>query len=73
MSKHLIPAFPVVAAMMLSADPAAAYIGPGLGAGAIAAVFGVLAAIVMAFVAVLWYPIKRLVTKRKTPEPQEPA
>lgn len=45
--------------------PAQAYIGPGVGAGAIAVVLGVLAAIGMAFVAILWYPIKRMMKKRK--------
>lgn len=41
-----------------------AYIGPGLGAGVIATVLGVLAAIVMAFVAVLWYPVKRMLRRK---------
>lgn len=51
--------------LVLVATPAAAYIGPGMGAGAIAVVLGILASIVMAFVAVLWYPFKRLLKKRK--------
>ena len=51
--------------LLLAAAPAQAYIGPGVGGGAIAAVLGVLASIAMAFVAVIWYPIKRLVKKRK--------
>ena len=51
---------------------ALAYIGPGLGVGAIAAVFGVLAAIVMAFIALLWYPVKRLFGKgKRVPETHE--
>lgn len=45
---------------LLLASPAEAYIGPGIGAGAIALVLGVLTAIGMAFVAILWYPLKRL-------------
>ncbi len=44
----------------LLATPANAYIGPGVGAGTIAVVFGVIASIILAFVAVLWYPFKRL-------------
>ena len=47
------------------AFPAHAYIGPGAGAGAIAVVFGILGSIVMAFVAILWYPIKRMIRKIK--------
>ena len=50
----------------LLALPAHAYIGPGVGAGAIAVVLGVVVAVGMAFVAILWYPIKRLLKNRKT-------
>jgi len=49
----------------LAAAPAHAYIGPGAGAGTIAVVLGILASIVMAFFAVLWYPFKRLLKKRR--------
>lgn len=55
--------------------PAHAYIGPGAGAGTIAVVLGILASIVMAFFAILWYPLKRLSKKRKAAreakQPQE--
>lgn len=44
---------------------AQAYIGPGAGAGTIAVVLGVIAAIFMAFVGLLWYPLKRLFRGRK--------
>lgn len=61
----LFLAAPFVAAAL----PAEAYIGPGAGAGAIAVVLGILASIVMAFIAILWYPFKRMLKKRKkTPE-----
>ena len=53
---------------VLAATPAAAYIGPGAGAGTIAVVLGILAAIAMAFFAVLWYPVKRLLKGRKKAE-----
>lgn len=42
-----------------------AYIGPGLGAGTIGVVFGVLLAIILTFFAILWYPFKRLFKKLK--------
>ena len=45
---------------LLHVTAAEAYIGPGLGAGTIAVVFGILSSIVLAFVGILWYPIKRL-------------
>ncbi|SPH23651.1 hypothetical protein DEA8626_02717 [Defluviimonas aquaemixtae] len=44
---------------------AMAYIGPGVGAGAIAAVIGVLGSVFLAIVAVLYYPIKRMMKGRK--------
>lgn len=50
-------------------DLAHAYIGPGAGAGTIAVVLGVIAAIFMAFVGLLWYPIKRLLRGRKPAKP----
>lgn len=46
---------------LLAPTAAQAYIGPGVGAGAIAVVLGVFAALIMAFLAVLWYPVKRLI------------
>lgn len=49
----------------LTSLPAAAYIGPGASAGTIAVVVGILASIVMAFFAILWYPAKRLIKKRR--------
>ena len=39
---------------------ALAYVGPGLGAGALAAVLGIVAGILMLVVGVVWYPLKRL-------------
>ena len=40
-----------------------AYIGPGMGAGALAVIFGVLGAIFLGLFAILWYPFKRLFGK----------
>jgi len=45
---------------LLHLTTAHAYIGPGLGAGTIAIVLGVLSSIVLAFLGILWYPFKRL-------------
>ena len=56
--------------LMLSLDSGPtllAYLGPGLGTGVIAVILGFLASIFLALFAVLWYPFKRLVRKRKTP------
>ena len=58
----------VLALLTLAATPdlAHAYIGPGAGAGTIAVVLGVIAAVFMAFLGLLWYPIKRLLRSRRS-------
>ena len=61
--KHLV--LPLAVAMAMAPHMALAYIGPGVGAGAIAAVIGVLGSIFLAIVAVLYYPIKRMMKNRK--------
>lgn len=45
---------------------AEAYVGPGLGAGTIGVILGFLASIVLALFALLWYPIKRFLKKKKS-------
>ena len=57
--------FLAVCAVLISAGPAYAYIGPGVGAGTIAVVLGVLGAIVLWVFAVLWYPFKGLLRQRR--------
>jgi hypothetical protein len=52
-------AFGLLAVLQL--PTAHAYIGPGAGAGMIAVVLGILSSIFLAFVGILWYPIKRLI------------
>jgi hypothetical protein len=42
---------------------AAAYIGPGMAAGAVASILGILAGIGMVLVGIVWYPIKALLRK----------
>jgi hypothetical protein len=46
--------------LVMLADPAFAYMGPGLGLSAIAMMLSVFGSITFAFLAVVWYPIKRL-------------
>jgi biopolymer transport protein ExbB/TolQ len=48
-----------------SSSEVMAYIGPGIGAGLIATVLGVLAAIVLAVFGVVYYPLKRFFRNRK--------
>lgn len=55
----------VVLAISLSATPAAAYIGPGLGLGVIASIFGAIAAFFMMIAGLVWYPVKVMLRKRR--------
>ncbi len=45
--------------------PSFAYVGPGMGGGAIAAIIGFFAAILLGLWAILYYPIKRALKNRK--------
>ncbi len=51
--------------LLIASLPASAYIGPGMGGGAIAVVFGILAAIFMAIFGFIYYPVKRWLKRRK--------
>ena len=42
-----------------------AYVGPGLGLGAVGALLGAIAAIFLGVAGLVWYPVKRLLKKRK--------
>ena len=42
-----------------------AYIGPGLGGGVIAAIFGIIAAFILGLWGILYYPIKRAFKNKK--------
>ena len=48
-----------------SANSLFAYIGPGMGGGVIAAIFGLIAAFFLGLWGILHYPIKRAFKKRK--------
>jgi hypothetical protein len=57
----------LVAGLVLAVSvvaPAAAYIGPGAGLGAIGVVLAMAAALCLAVVGFVWYPVKRLLRKR---------
>ncbi|MFO8033247.1 MAG: hypothetical protein R6U22_11970 [Desulfohalobiaceae bacterium] len=55
--------FVVILMSLLSVSPAYAYVGPGLGAGTLAVVLGLIASLFLAIFAVVWYPLKRLFGK----------
>ena len=54
----------ILLALGLSA-PALAYVGPGAGLGAIGAALGLIAAVVMALGAIIFWPIRRLMRRRR--------
>jgi len=56
----------VIALAGLFATPAFAYVGPGAGLGFIGTVFGLIAAILLAMVGLFWYPLKRMLGKKRT-------
>lgn len=60
-------AFAAVLSVVLAsvASPALAYIGPGAGISAIGTFFAVIGAVVLLIVGFLWYPVKRMLRKKK--------
>ena len=52
--------FILIVTFFLYVGNAAAYVGPGLGLGAIGALIGVVVTVILAFIGLLWYPLKRL-------------
>jgi hypothetical protein len=74
MNRYLPGVLVLTALVVLQPIAAQAYIGPGVGAGAISAVLGVLGSIFLAIVAVVYYPIKRLLKRGKRDKtPGKPA
>jgi hypothetical protein len=65
MNRFLPVAGLCVIVLALGATPAAAYIGPGLGLGVIASIFGAIAAFLMMIAGLVWYPVKVMLRKRR--------
>ena len=49
----------------LIVTPSFAYLGPGVGGGIIVATIGIIVAIFAALFGLIWFPIKKLLKKRK--------
>lgn len=60
-----------MATLLLLAENAAAYIGPGASIGAIATVIALVGAVLLGIVGFVWYPIKRLLGKRNNAKSNE--
>ncbi len=61
---HLVFLILLISALLF--DNAYAYVGPGLGLGAIGAIVGIIVTVFLAIVGVIWYPLKRMLRKLKT-------
>ena len=55
----------LIIVLLSISSPVVAYIGPGMGGGVIAAVLGVVGAILLAVFGIVYYPIKRMLKNRK--------
>ena len=55
---HIFMIFPNITSLLI-------YIGPGMGGGVIAAIFGIIAAFFLGLWGILYYPIKRAFKNRK--------
>jgi preprotein translocase subunit SecD len=51
------------ALFLAGTTPAQAYVGPGLGLGAVSTALGVVGAIFFGIIAFIWYPFKRLIRR----------
>ncbi|MCP4598047.1 hypothetical protein [Neptuniibacter sp.] len=58
-------------ALTFLATPASAYLGPGMGAGAFGVFLGIIASLFIAIFAIVWYPLKRYLKKRKQANTEE--
>lgn len=65
MSRFILTLLAAVVLLGLHPGSAQAYIGPGVASGALAAVVGVIGSIFLALFAVIYYPIKRMMKRRK--------
>tara|TARA_B100001769_G_C21734836_1_gene403520 strand:- start:57 stop:257 length:201 start_codon:yes stop_codon:yes gene_type:complete len=51
--------------LSLISKSALAYIGPGLGLGLFASIIGLILSILLFFVAIIWFPLKKIFKKNK--------
>ena len=58
----------MICALLIAPDVAQAYIGPGAGISAIGTFLALVGALLMAIVGFIWFPLKRLFTRRKNPD-----
>ncbi len=64
----------IAGAVLLGLNPAVAlaYTGPGLGLGAIGTALGVVAALLLMLVSIVWYPFKRMLRRMRGEKATQP-
>lgn len=70
MKKIMFIFIPSAMFLLMGSQPAIAYVGPGLGLGAIGAIIGVVFSVLLAIFAIFWYPIKRWLGIGKRTKPR---
>jgi len=65
MQSIIILSLMVIALLLAAPQGTEAYVGPGAGIAAIGTVIALIGGILLAIVAFIWYPIKRLLAKIK--------
>ena len=58
----------ILIVLTIASSSAEAYVGPGLGLGVLGALIGGILAFFLAILGLFWYPIKRLLKKKKNPD-----
>ena len=61
----------IITLLFLLSTPSLAYLSPGIGGGVIAATIGIIVAIFAALFGLIWFPVKRLLKKRKEKKDQQ--
>ncbi len=69
-----LPTRYILSALLLLLTPfaALAYVGPGSGLSAIGSILALIIGLLVALLGFFWYPIKRLLGKKKSKEPEQP-
>jgi O-antigen/teichoic acid export membrane protein len=58
----------ILLSLLLASTNVFAYVGPGLGLGVLGTIIGAIAAVLLAIFGIIWYPIKRMIKKKKAPK-----
>lgn len=68
--RPLVKTLPLAGLLAGFAAPASAYVGPGLGLGAIGVIVALIISVLLAVVGLLWYPLKRRFGKKQDTQPE---